>query len=674
MKWKLLILVPLAILLSHTTKYIFAQELPCSRTANYQIDVSLNVDEKILDATERLTWRNTSDIAVNELYFHLYWNAFKNTRSTFAKESLRMGGWAKRMLASFDEDDWGWIDITSFHLLSSRGSDNTDLLPNSVFVAPDDNNKHDRTVLKVTLPRTVAPGQSIVLDIAFQAKIPSKAPRVGYVNDTYFIAQWFPKIGVIWGGKWNCHQYHSNSEYFSDYGDYDVKITVPQGFIVGATGAQTDSTSNAEGMVTYQFQQECVHDFAWTTSPNYQVRSRMFTHDELSDVKMRLLFQAEHTHHADKLLDATENTLKYYGLWYGAYPYNQITIVDPPESSTAIGMEYPTLFTTTIDWWLPKGAYGPHSLTIHECGHSWWYGLVGSNEFEHAWIDEGFNTYATSRCLNASYGNETYHRRYFGIPVRFREVRITPQSDLRESYLQYGAADIMDQLSWEFINGSSYGALSYNKAALMLWTLEGYLGEQVFSKIMKEFSTRFWFKHPHPQDFFNIVNEYAPENMDWFFEQIVYGSEKLDYAIGSIKSEPVSSARGWFDENGEKIYSSGEKKEKDDEEVSEELFDTEIIVKRLGGVKFPVEVRFAFEDGEVLTDTWDGNARWKVFRYRRPAKLMLAEVDPDRKIALDTNYTNNSKYVKRASTPALKWTARWFAWFQHLMEMFSFFS
>ena len=367
------------------------------RNANYSIDVELDPATRTLQGREVLTWRNITAQPATELQFHLYYNAWTNDRSTWMRE---------RALSSWGRDqsdprpgDWGWIDVTAIRLLSSAPAPFTDLTAARHFIAPDDGNPDDRTVMSVPLPRPVAPGESIGVEIAWTSKVPRTFARTGVVGNFYFVAQWFPKIGVLEQTGWNTHQFHAGTEFFADYGIYDVRITVPRGWVVGATGREQQRLDTPTGKTTHRFVQEDVHDFAWTTSPAFLERRERFEHAGLPPVDMRLLLQPEHEGQAARHFAATRAALQYYGQWYGPYPYGHITIVDPAWQSGAGGMEYPTLFTAGTSWLAPEGSGSPEGVTVHEAGHQFWYGLVGNNEFEHAWMDEGLNTFSTARVL-----------------------------------------------------------------------------------------------------------------------------------------------------------------------------------------------------------------------------------------------------------------------------------
>ena len=204
---------------------LFPADVPfCRQIANYSIEVQLDTVQNLISGYELLTWTNDTEEATNELWFHLYWNAFQNSKSTFLSGRSGRGG----RISKFQKEDWGFCRVERIALVSDDSLQSTDLTRTMEFLSPDDGNPFDRTVFRVSLPDSVQPGQSVSLQIAFISKIPRPIARTGVYKENYFIAQWFPKIGVFQNGQWNCHQYHPFSEYFADYGTYDVRITLPE--------------------------------------------------------------------------------------------------------------------------------------------------------------------------------------------------------------------------------------------------------------------------------------------------------------------------------------------------------------------------------------------------------------------------------------------------------------
>ena len=364
-------------------------------------------------------------------------------------------------------------------------------------------------------------------------------------------------------------------------------------------------------------------------------------------------------------MDATKYAIKYCSLWYGDYPYSTVTCVDPAYNNRCGGMEYPTLFTAGTYFLTRKGIPRPEEVTIHEFGHSYFFGLIGSNEFEDAWLDEGFTSFLDSEVYHTAYENPVYSRLYFGIPVIFNEATMPIELQGLSSHRQTHNMDNMQNFTWNFMNTASYFSNSYAKAELMLRTLQRYIGKDVFSRMIKAYSTRNWFKHPKPQDFFDIVSEFAGQDMSWFLDQFVYGSGTLDYAVEAIRSQRRSIPEGWM---GTKYRENGAPYKKSIE------YRNEVLVRRIGDVHIPVEVSIVFEDGSEIREVWDGQYRWKKFIYESPHRLERAVIDPDHKLVIDLDRTNNSKILTPNKLAPIKWVSNWLVWLQHALETLAFLS
>ncbi|MGH9460222.1 MAG: M1 family metallopeptidase [Vicinamibacteria bacterium] len=649
--------------------------VPIARTTNYRIEVELDAESKTLEGRQTITWENVRDEPTDTLWFHLYWNAWRNNRSSWMLENRIR----RRFPDGGDiaEGDWSYINVSSVRLLPGMGYGESDLTAHLRFASPDDGNTDDRTVVQVPLSTPVGPGETIQVELVWRSKIPRTFARTGFRGDYFFIAHWFPKLGVFEESGWNNHQFHAATEFYSDYGTYDVSMTVPESYVLGATGEEVDVQKNPDSTVTYRYRQDDVHDFAWTTSPDYVVREAHFTEPGLPPVDMRLLIQPEHLEQAERHFDATRAALLHYGNWFGAYPYDHVTIVDPAYGSGAGGMEYPTLFTAGTRLINPIGGGSPEGVTIHEAGHQFWYGVVGNNEFEHAWLDEGLNTFSESRVNHVANGEYQLVRRYLSppgltgsgfFPVLFRDIRrsLIDENGLN-SYRESAIWDAQVTPTYEYYPATANG-ITYSKTGLWLLTLERYLGWDVLQRILSTFYERWRFRHPTPQDFFDTANEVSGRDLTWFFDQVYWGSNAFDYAIDSVSSDRVE-VEGFVEQGGQGgnlEYSPG-----NDEP---ERYRTEVVVRRIGGAMFPVEVQMVFADGTQVRKQWDGVSRWQLYVEERPSRLEFAVVDPDRKLALDLNYTNNSRRLEPESTlPARKWASKWMIWLQDLLATFAFF-
>jgi len=626
------------------------------RNANYRMNVTLDVEKKQIAGHEILTWQNTSRNTIRELQFHLYMNAFKNNRSTFIREQGGRAGILEKHRA------WGWIDVTSIKI-----SNGPDLTSGMEFIHPDDGNEDDQTAIRVPLPKPLRPGQEIQVEIEFITQLPRVYSRNGYYNDFFMVAQWFPKVGVFIDGAWNCHQFHKNTEFFANYGVYEVDITLPKEYIVGAIGLLQKTVETASTK-TLSFRAEDVHDFAWTAWPHFQVAEE--TH---RGVEITLLYDRDHESAVPRYMDALKKTMDFFADWIGEYPYPNVTIIDPPTGCMGVGgMEYPTFFTAETYWNLPRGILLPEMVVVHEFGHNYWYGMVGSNEFEEAWLDEGINTYTEAKIMNKYYGKETSYVDFLGI--RFSEL-----DEQRYWYLRRVRKDRILRKAWTYIGGG-YGTFSYAKPALMLQTLENMIGQKTMNIIMRTFFQRWKFKHPRSQDFIDVVNRVTGQNYDWYFDQVLKGSNELDYTVASVWTGKEKAPKGIFEIDREKTTLpklTEEKVESAEEDTTQktppDLFRSVVQVHRKGEVIIPVEVLTVFANGDSIRKVWDGKERWVEYEFLKPTKLVFATVDPDRRLVLDSNFSNNSRTVEPRRKPISYLCARFLYWFETALHLISFF-
>ncbi len=610
------------------------------RVVQYAIDVSLDAKSKTLSGSERLTWRNPSALAVRELRLHLYMNAFRNRESTFMRES------PGRRSGAVSGGTWGWID-----LLSVQTGNGGEIRDRCTFISPDDDNAKDSTVLRVPLPAPVPAGGRVSLSMTFIVQLPRVIARTGYYGNFFMIAQWFPKVGVFEPagmrfagpvGGWNCHQFHGVTEFYADFGVYDVRMTVPGRFVVGATGRRIGARENEDSTVTYAYHAEDVHDFAWTASPDF-----VEVTDTWNNVSLRALVQRQHAGQAGRYLHSAAATLGYLAGCLGPYPYADLTIVDPAwGASEAGGMEYPQLITGETLSFMPEGVRMPELVTVHEITHQYFYGMVATNEFEEAWMDEGFTQYYETRIMDDLYGVK--HSL-----VDFPDVHC---GDLEFSRIMYtgmsdpGIAPITT-LGWKFPAGS-YSALTYSKTTLVLATLEGMIGRPAMDSVMRGYFNRWKFRHPCGRDFVAVVDSIAPRlsgniygrDMEWFFDQVLNGTGVCDYELKSIAVSPLAPSGD----------SAGG------------MFVSVVTAARLGSVCLPVEVAVWFEDGRRVTEQWDGKAKTVHFRYTGASKAVRAAVDPEGKIPLDVNVTNNARSAGPPEGLLWKYTAKVLFWVQNI--------
>jgi hypothetical protein len=663
----------------------------------YEIWIELDNQNKMLYGKEAISWFNKTKDLVPEMWLHLYYNAFKNEHSSVIEESREEGFGLFKI--DVKKGEWGWVDVTSISLADGR-----DLSSTMEFIIPDEpSHAQDQTVMRIRFPEPVKPGEEVHLQLEFKSKIPRTILRSGYYQDSYFFGQWFPKPGVYEEGKgWNCHEYHLNSEFYADFAEFTVHITVPENFVVGASGRQIDAVPNKEKKtMTYTYYQENIHDFAWTADPDFIKVEQEFAPDKevtqkeyeemarifrlpledikLPKVKMILLIEPEHKGQIDRHFKALRAALKYYGLWYGPYPYQTVTMVDPPFRTGSGGMEYPTLFTAGTSVLNSQKVLSPEGVIVHEFGHGYWYGLCANNEFEEAWLDEGINSYSTGKVLAKAYGPGVFSMSFNRIPLAwfFKLPLYYDREYDRAAAINVVKIDPVTTFSWKFYDRGSYGLNVYMRASACLHTLERLLGEETMLRIMRTFQMRFRYKHPKTSDFIAVVNEITGRDLSWFFKELFSNTLDFDYGISSLRSEESEMyVRGVFEVEGKKEeltsrkVSQLEKKERKSE--GEELYTTTVKIRRFGEARVSgdvlVKLKVVFEDGSEEVRLWDGQERWKKFSFEKPVKAKYAQVDPDNIWLIDSNLSNNSLRLKPSRKGVLRPTTQFLFLIQNFLQ------
>ena len=631
-------------------------EAPLSdRTTGYKIDVELMPELKIVKGSMKAYWVNRSSSDVSEVQLHMYLNAFRSNKSTFYRESGSSPG--TKLI------DLGWVDISSIY--DSQGNDLSDAMS---FIQPDDNNKDDMTVLKIVLAETASPGDTVWLDMDFESKLPSHIRRTGFNKDFFFVAQWFPKFGVyetagtryaIEDG-WNCHQFHRHSEFYSNHSVYDVSITLPDEYVVGSGGMLLKEEVIDKGRKKLFYRAEDIVDFAWTAWPSYKLAEDKWEH-----VSIRFLYPPGRENQVERQLQAVKNALEYFTDHVGPYPWPHLTFVDPPSiGSGSGGMEYTTIFTSSSSGNIPEFILMPEMVTVHEFGHAYFMGILASNEFEEPWMDEGINSYMESRVMDHFYGPGK------GL-INHQEFGFSDRSMQRLSYVQSEDKMVVDNApaSWEYPHGT-YPMMSYSKAATVMWTLQGILGEETIDDIFREYYRVWAFKYPSGRDFIEIVNRVVSENhpgeygesMDWFFDQTLYGTGVCDYKLDGISNLKQRSLRGVMKSDTGMVL-------KDESGPADSLYLSIVRIQRLGEVMLPVEVLVHFDGGREVLEQWDGINRYKNFEYMGAEKVVWAKLDPDNKITMDVDLINNSYTTEQNHLPVKAFFRRLSVLSQYLIHL-----
>ncbi|HEX7339054.1 MAG TPA: M1 family metallopeptidase [Rhodanobacteraceae bacterium] len=643
---------------------------------SYTIHASLDPTRHTVDATERMTWHNRSKRPVSKVYFHLYLNAFSNPDSLWFTERRELSGSGQsRGAAKLKKGQWGYIDLKSV----AQGGQKVAWR----YVQPDGGPKSDHTVVEFDLPQAIPAGGTMTLDIAFHDHLPRVVERTGWFGKFHLVAQWFPKIGVLelpgergaTQVRWNVHEFHKNSEFYADYGNYDVTMTVPKNYTVGAVGMQQGAPVVSGDTATWHFKQHDVEDFAWVAAPDYGVQSTTWTGPGSPKVKVTVIYPPAYKMDAQPVLDATTRALTYFSDTLGPYPYKTVTAVVPPyNASEAGGMEYPTFFTADAYTDVKPDTASRYMLdfvTIHEFGHGYFMGILGSNEFEEPMLDEGMNRYWDDRML--AHEHEPLHLttpflRWLG----FDPVVPGPVMGRVMGVLGIGfPSDSLDENSWDRMSNMSYGSV-YMRTEATMHTLEALLGHQVMGKAMKAYYERWKFRHPSAADLRDVLAQVSgkPKLVDAIFASQVYGTQRLDDRVVEIHSESLAPRAGSYVKDGKRVTLT-------DKQLDKQLaaarkawkakhphakaggpypYRSYVTVMHDGAI-LPQTLKVTFADGTTKTVKWDDGRVWERFHFDAPSKVVSAQLDPAHKIFLDANMLNNSRTVKANPAAAHRWTA-----------------
>lgn len=656
------------------------------RVVNYEIRATLDPVKHTVDGQEKLTWRNRSNREVRAVYLHLYLNAFEGSNSTFFSEK-RNKGFDFRTDVGIKDGEWGHIQLDK---VAQSGAP----VP-WLYVHPDGGPETDHTVVRFDLPTAVPPGGSTTLDIDFHDRLPRVIARTGYFGSFHLVGQWFPKIGVLelpgergaTQPTWNVHEFHLMSEFYADYGNFDIKLTVPKDYTVGATGEEQEPATVNGDQATHHFVQGDVHDFAWTadnrTAPPLE---GTYTGEGSPTVKVKVLYPPEYAASAAPTLKATVDALAYFSKTLGPYPYKTVTAVIPPYNATeAGGMEYPTFFTAegysevkpdTLNTFLVD------FVTIHEFGHGYFYGILGSNEFEEPMLDEGLNDYWDYRMLRER-GQAIHFTNDF-----LKKIGIDPIAQPFELE-RMGAAttdptDATGANSWDRLSTFSYATV-YTRTATAMHDLEEQLGKPVMEKAFKQYYATWKFRHPGIADFQATLAEVSgkPQIVAAAFAQQVYSAQKMDDRVDKLVSEEELPRQGTTLVNGKWTEITKEQAEKLEDEQRKDWekkhpdakegtgpfpYRTTVTLRRLG-LAGPQSLVVKFADGSSETAMWDDNQRWARFSWVKPVKAVSAEIDPRHLHYLDASKLDDSRTIKSDRSASNRWTSEIAALLELLFSM-----
>jgi len=610
------------------TSYNQSQSL---KIANYDIEVHLDHKGKSASCIQKLNWKNTSPDTLRELRFYMYMNAFKDLKSTYLKNTRKMFG---QDLKNRTKKEWGHIEVTQ--AVDRNGND---LVQNQEYIQPNDGNALDETVLSIPLEMPLLPGEVIELDMNFDVKLPRTIVRSGYgPRDFFLFVHWFPQVCVYelkvdgnWG--WNSHQFMPGTEFFSDFGDYNVEIYASDHLVIGGSGCKTFSGKvlGTIGEQLVRFQAHDLIDFGWVAYPEYETYTSTY-----GDTDIEILMVPEHYAFADRYLKAIEQSLEYLEKHVGKYPYPKITVVDPPTHTLNSGfMEYPMMITGATAYGIPRSVRSVESLVIHEFTHMYFMASLASNEKEEAWLDEGFVTYFEDRILDHYYGNQSSLFDVLG-------ARSGNAQQSRNEYVSMENPNLgkIARPGWEFDGG--FKSLIYAKTATAFKTMERIIGSDIMDEIIKTYFERYKFTHPKEADLRKIIKEVLEKNTsnfdsDKYLNQVLHATSSINFKMVDINNSTKT-----------------------------------IEAIREGNFEIGTEVLIIFKDGSSKTVNWKGSEKHFKHTFSSSKEVISAHIDPEQKIYLDLNLNNNSITLDPNKKPLYKYAAKLGHWLQAVSQWTSF--
>jgi hypothetical protein len=512
----------LLFLFALTTTATYAQKKYWQQQVNFTINVSLNDHDNSLQAFETIEYINNSPDTLSYLWFHIWPNAYKNDRTAFSEQFLRNG---RSDFYFSPQEDKGYINQLDFKTDGINTSFETD---------------KNIDIIKLLLPHPLPPGQKTVITTPFHVKIPKYFSRGGHIGHDYYITQWFPKPAVYDSDGWHAMPYLDQGEFYSEFGKYDVSITAPSAYVVPATGILQDEKTLQElktkgkpsidgSLKTWHYTQQNIHDFAWFASKDFIVKYDTAVLDTKT-VDLFSYYKPKDTIW-QRSVSYLKDGIKRYSRWVGDYPYSVASIVHGSFNESSGGMEYPTISLISPQ----QNAQELDATIVHEAGHNWFYGALANNEREHAWMDEGINTYYQKKYEDQKYKTYSYlksmHLSLNGkLPDDEEELLLSTYAKLKK--------DQPIETTSEKFTVQNYTLMVYFKASRWLKKLENELGTSLFDSCMRAYYNEWKFKHVQPADFKASFEKTSGHNLDQIFSEL--------HKIGPINSSTKKTPKLTF--------------------------------------------------------------------------------------------------------------------------------
>ena len=517
---------------------------------NYNINVTLNDRIHELNAFETIEYINHSPDTLRYLYFHLWPNGYSRNNTELAKQLFTLRG--KDRLFN-DPALKGYIDALDFK------TGNQQLIWELLAGQPD--------ICKITLHQNLEPGNTVQITTPFHIKIPEGVTsRLGHIGESYQISQWYPKPAVYDKSGWHQMPYLDQGEFYSEFGSFDVSITLPANYVVGATGElqnkqemqmldnlATDTTwksspdtgnnnfpPSSEQMKTLRYTGSQIHDFAWFADKRFHVlKGKVKLPESSREVITWAMFTSQQTGIWKDAVTYINNAIVCFSKWNGDYPYQSYTAVQSALSAGE-GMEYPGIAVIG----LTESGYALDQVIAHEVAHNWFYSALGSDERQYPFMDEGITSAYETRYLKEKYPERKLWETYFknrklstffhlnNVPVeRMEEMEWLMQARTNlEQPIDLPAPD------YDVLN---YSIIIYYKAAMAFNYLRAYLGDSIFDATVHDYYRVWKFKHPQPDDLRLIFESKTGKDLSWFFKDMLTTTKRIDYALVRISNQQV---------------------------------------------------------------------------------------------------------------------------------------
>lgn len=484
------------------------------QAVKYKMDIEFDVKTNQFIGIQELVYTNNSPDTLNKVFYHLYFNAFQpnslmDVRSRSIEDPDRR---VMDRILKLSDEEIGYHKVTS---LKQNGSDLT--------------YEVEGTILEVTLNEAILPGASATFNMEFNSQVPIQIRRSGRDSNEgirYSMAQWYPKMAEYDEKGWHAHPYVGR-EFYAPWGDFEVNITIDKKYVIGGTGLLQNADEIGKGYLpegtkpkkmkgktlTWQFKAENVHDFMWAADPDYIHTTAQVPNGPT----LHFFYQGDTlTENWEALPEYAVKAFQYINKNFGEYPYSQYSIIQGGDG----GMEYPMATLITGH----RSIRSLVGVTVHEALHSWYQGLLATNESYYAWMDEGYTSYATSLTMTNLFGGnnaralEGNYRGYFAIAKSGKEEPLSTHSD-------------------HFMTNFAYGAGSYSKGAVSVAQLGYVIGEENLNKGLKSYYYQWRFKHPDLNDFVRVMEKTSGLELDWYYEYWVNTTHQINYAVDNVRTE-----------------------------------------------------------------------------------------------------------------------------------------